>query len=783
MKSTPVYSHSPAKTGGTGKLLHEHLREVADRAKFYASAFNAGPQAEWAGLTHDIGKYADLFQRRLEGKESGIDHWTLGAAACLCLSKNLRPLAMASSAAVLGHHIGLQQADELSFRALYDLKDNSPTNPAGLRLSHLGQTAEALFAAWRNDGFEEPLSTGGIAHDCKRHSAFLNDIRFIFSALTDADFIQTQAHFERKTPEDLGRDQGPPLNPIDLLPAIDALITEAATGKASQDVRTLRSETLADCIAAATLPPGLFTLTAPTGSGKTLSILRFAAAHAAQNNMRRVVYVAPYLTIFDQTVKLLQEIVDRAGVDPDNQRRYLLEHASLTRLDAETPDDPANPDNPQAEGRRSLQSQLSENWDAPFIATTNVQLLESLFSNRSSKCRKLHRLAKSIILLDEVQTLPQDLACATLATLSRLTEPPFSCTVLFMTATQPAFDQLNADLIKHWRAPWLPSEIATNIPRTFALARRFVSTWPAPDEILTWDMLATELASLAEPQQALVIVNVKADAVKLLNALPPDLQSRHLSTSMCPRHRKDVFESVKDDLSNGRNCILVATQCVEAGVDLDFPKVYRAMAPLDSIAQASGRCNRHGAREFGDFRVFETIDRALPRDKAYKIGTAITRSILRSQGNIDLNDPAIFRSFYSEMYAITELGNPTTGRQKALFEATVSHDFVKVAELYRIIEDNTVQVVVPYSPDVFDELEKDLRTDGFSAAWIRRARPYTVNAFRNQDGRIEDNCIPIPTRSGKPKYIPDWFLLGNPEHYDSQQLGLTFPKPGAYLNA
>ena len=205
---------------------------------------------------------------------------------------------MASSAAVLGHHIGLQQADEASFRAL-TCKDLAPT-AANLRLSHQGERAEDLFAAWRNDGFCEPPPAGGIADDPKRHSAFLNDIRFIFSVLTDADFIQTEAHFERKTPEELGRDQGPPLNPSDLLPAIDALIKKAETGKASQDVRTLRTETLADCIAAGTLPPGLFTLTAPTGSGKTLSILRFAAAHAGRNSMRRIIYVAPYLTIFDR---------------------------------------------------------------------------------------------------------------------------------------------------------------------------------------------------------------------------------------------------------------------------------------------------------------------------------------------------------------------------------------------------------------------------------------------------------------------------------------------------
>ena len=623
----------------------------------------------------------------------------------------------------------------------------------------------------------------GVAGDYTRHSAFLNDIRFVYSALTDADFIQTEAHFEGQTPEQLGRDQGPPLSAARILEAVDAEIARARTGRSSESVRLLRHETLADCTAASPRPPGLFTLTAPTGSGKTLAALRFAFAHAAKHNLRRIVYVSPYLTIFDQTVELLGRILLQVGMSLSERQRYLLEHASLTRLDAEIPEHSMRLGDSEHEDRRRLQARLSENWDAPFIATTNVQLLESLFSNRSSKCRKLHRLAGSVIVLDEVQTLPMDLACATLATLSRLAEAPFGCTLLFMTATQPAFNELDSALNQHWKANWRPTEITTEVPRKFSLAKRFRVSWPRPSEALPWSSLANEIANVRSPRQALVIVNVKRHAAELLASLPEEIEARHLSTSMCPRHRKDVLADVHQDLTGGRDCILVATQCVEAGVDLDFPLVFRAMGPLDSIAQAAGRCNRHGNRDFGDFRVFEPPDDALPPDDGYKLGTASTRAMLHyaAESGIDLDDPLVFHAYYSRLYNLRQLARPGGD----LFDAIRRHDFPRVAELYRLIDDNTVQVVVPYHPEAFAALEAELHSDGFSAAWIRRARPYTVNVFRGLDGNVESFCVPVLTRSGRPKYIPDWFLLGNSAHYDSKdkKIGLKFPKPGDFQNA
>lgn len=769
------FSHSHGREG-TWKPLREHLIEVAWRAACYGSFFGASTQTQLSALLHDLGKYGELFQQRLLGKERGIDHWTIGASACLVFS-GFKKFSIAPAIAVLGHHIGLQRADGASLRALIQAEKLNPSDHA-LRLSHTGENPQDLLVRWQADGLKLPDPPEvGIADKPEHHAAFMNDTRFIFSALTDADFIQTEAHFEGKQPEDLGRDSGPTLQPDRLLAAIDLEIQQAQLNESSEAVRQLRSQTLDHCSVAALSPTGLFTLTAPTGSGKTLAAFRFAAAHAQKFGLRRIIYVAPYLTIFDQTSALLRRVMSRMGLSPSEQDRYLLEHASLTRLDLERPEE-SDPDSQTASNNRLLQARFSENWDAPFIITTNVQILESLFANRPSKCRKLHRIAKSVILFDEIQTLPNDLACATLSTLSRLTEQPFSSTIVFMTATQPAFTELHSSLQKNWFSSWQPTEIIQDIPQLFTLSKRYQSEWPVSAARTTWGTLATEISSLPEPQQALVIVNVKRHALELLRSLPESISTRHLSTSMCPKHRTDVLSEVIEDLHAKRSLILVATQCVEAGVDLDFPVVYRAMGPLDSIAQAAGRCNRNGNRPTGILRIFEPPDNALPPDRGYSLGTAATSAMLRKKkGYLDLHDPVTFHEYYQRLYQITGLGEI----KDELFEAIQNHDFPEVARLYRIIQDNTVQVVVPYQPEIFERLHEQLQKDGFSSDWIRQARPHTVNVFRTHQTTIEEFCTPVMKHPHSGEIIPDWWLLRNPDHYD-QKTGLQFPTQGDVLH-
>ena len=295
---------------------------------------------------------------------------------------------------------------------------------------------------------------------------------------------------------------------------------------------------------------------------------------------------------------------------------------------------------------------------------------------------------------------------------------------------------------------------------------------------MDWPELAKEILDLAVPRRVLVIVNIKRHAVALLEALGDAAHTHHLSTSMCPAHRKNVLATVKRDLAGNGECVLVATQCVEAGVDLDFPLVYRALAPLDSIAQAAGRCNRHGNASSGEVRVFRPCDGALPRDEGYKLGTTIVESLLSaSHGQLDPNHPELFGQYYRKLYALSDLPN----RKEELLDAVKAHNFPEVARLYRLIDDNTSQMVVPYLPQVFAELQAGLQETGFNAKWIRRAREYTVNVFQNTDNIPGSIGVPIRNRAGDS--IPGWYMLGDPRNYDIDKLGLVLPRKGDFLNA
>jgi CRISPR-associated endonuclease/helicase Cas3 len=753
------FSHSKG-VAGTKKLLREHLREVAETACRYASPFDAGEQAWMAGMLHDLGKYGELFRRRLEGKESGIDHWTAGAAACLNGGTRAH---IAPTLAIVGHHIGLQQADP---QKLIQVHKCEKTNPQHLRFSDGGVGWKALLEIWKSEVGEFPaLKAEGLGLDKKHQAKFMYEVRMLFSALTDADFVCTEAHFSGPN---LGRESGPELRAADLLAAVDAEIASLGQ-RGSPRIQRLRSEILADCQrAAATEAPGVFTLTAPTGSGKTLSALRFAAEHAARLGLRRIIYVAPYLSIFDQTARVWRKVASRLGMNAEDTERYLLEHASLTRLDFENDGD--SPDGRSVEARRLLQGRFSENWDAPIVLTTNVQFFESLFANRPGKCRKLHRIAGSVILCDEIQTLPQELARPTLATLSRLCEPPFGSTVVFMTATQPAFGSLDGDLQEDWGARWQPREIVSNVQQRFADGKRYATRWPNDGEKSNWAAISDWIADLPQPRQALVIVNVKRHAQELMEHLRSWATPKHISTSMCPAHRKAVLDEVTQRLHSGEELVLVSTQCVEAGVDLDFPNVARAIGPLDSIAQAAGRCNRNGKSNLGNFRVFIPEEEALPPDAGYSAGTQITKAMLRGKGELDLDDPSVFDSYFRELYDILRLP------KSELRDAIVALDFPTVAQKYRLIKDNTLQVIVPYDSESFRELDEGWRERGVTAEWVRKARPYTVNHFQS-DGRVADFCQQVMTWQGKEPIETDWWILGNPDYY-LPDVGLQLPKGG-----
>jgi CRISPR-associated endonuclease/helicase Cas3 len=380
---------------------------------------------------------------------------------------------------------------------------------------------------------------------------------------------------------------------------------QEALPKADKPVNRIRKEIYDHCLDAAEQPTGLFRLTVPTGGGKTRSGMAFALRHALHHKMQRVIVAVPFLTITDQTAKTYHEIFE----DADDEHPVVLEHHSMA--DRNIGDDEEEDFRPEEVWCRLA----AENWDAPIIVTTTVQLFESLFAKNRTGTRKLHRLAGSVIIIDEAQTLPAHLLQPILDALKELCSH-YGSTVVISTATQPAFEAIKA--FKDVQAV----EIVPNPERYFEQLRRVDYEWRI-DQPLAWNAVADFIRA---EKQALAIVNTKKDSLALLDALD-DPDAFHLSTLLCGAHRRLVVDEVKRRLSSGEPCRLVATQVVEAGVDIDFPLVLRAIGPLDSIIQAAGRCNREGRLERGRVIVFQPTDGGMPRG-SYRIGASETQTLL-----------------------------------------------------------------------------------------------------------------------------------------------------------
>lgn len=750
--SSSALAHSPSKDGSRIDTVADHLKAVSERAAEYAAAFGAADEARLAGLLHDLGKYGELFQKRLRGEAEHVDHWSAGAWCALDVFKQR---GLAAALAVQGHHIGLQQADKDALRRLNPATWD-PRMHEGRRLSAPGVGAADELHLPAAVALPESLYDHAIAH----HAATMLDVRMLFSALVDADFIQTEAHFDAKNGARQYRNRSPALEPSR---ALDVLLTHikdvAHESQAATGVNSLRADLLYACLEKASGPQGRFTLTAPTGSGKTLSMLAFALKHAAQHHLRRVVMVIPYLNIIDQTARVYREILK-----PVFGEGYVLEHHSLAGTHG---------DDDGAEGVGESQRLQAENWDAPVVVTTSVQFLESLFSNRPSACRKLHRLARSVILFDEVQTLPTGLAIPTLATLSRMVER-YQATVVFATATQPAFSHLHDKVKEYCACGWQPEEIVPPTLTLFDRARRTKVVWPEPERKTSWGELAGSLAS-DDCRRSLCIVNLKRHALELFQKLRDrkvDEDSLfHLSTNMCPAHRKVVLDEVRQRLKDGLSCRLVSTQCVEAGVDVDFPVVYRAWGPFDSIAQAAGRCNRNGLLGTGEVRVFVPDDERYPPG-AYEQAAAVTRAFAGA-GTLDIDDPAMFLEYFRQLYGVSR----PEDRNPELTDAILRKDFADVARLYRVIEHDAVNVLVPYQPVEFKKLAEGVTGYvGLTRDWILRARPYAVSLYRpKRNAPILDRIAPFP--AGRGEQSDDWFeYVGDAKDYDPKT-GLTVAGP------
>ncbi len=672
--------------------LLEHLSEVARLAAEHASHFGGASVAGWTGWWHDSGKVRPDFQDYLQSPDEklrGPDHSSVGALHAWNLKSDLRLLAFC----LAGHHGGLPNLVDLKARMKRKLADTEIRRALDQASRFLEHRSPPPSASELPDFFRQNSRQGRDA--ASRRVAFF--LRMLHSALVDADCLDTERHFD---PERSSLREGSlPLEPLwgRLSRAVDELISDSP-GTA---VNLVRAKVYGTCIDAASRKPGFFSLTVPTGGGKTLSGMAFALRHAIEHGLRRVVVAIPFTTIIEQNADVYRRLFGEGAV---------LEHHSSAGSGADRYDE-----GPEERWRRLA----AQNWDAPIVVTTNVQFFESLFASRNGRIRKLHNLAKSVVILDEAQTLPEHLLAPTLEALEILVSD-FGSTVIFSTATQPAFQSLpGAQAARDSR------EIVPECQALFSRLRRVTYELPAPDTRWTWRDLA---GKVMRHESALVVLNRKRDAMDLLDTLQeqgvPESRLLHLSTQLCAAHRRRVLARVRRRLESGEPCLLVSTQVVEAGVDLDFPVVYRALGPLDRIVQAAGRCNREGRHGQGRVIVFEPAEGGSPPGR-YRTGMDVTRGLFR-EPELDLHDPAVYGRYFQRYYGSLELD------EKRILEDLAHLNFETVGKNYRIIENQGESVVVP-------DLEEGDRIEGLldearrwgrpSRELMRRLQPYLVGLY------------------------------------------------------
>ena len=747
------YAHSlPGRPPTDWEPLEEHLTCVADLARQFARRFDATDWGYLAGLWYDVVKYRPEFQLRLRGENVHAPHAGVGAA--LAHTKH-QALGKLLAFVIAGHRTGLA-----------NLKDSSTPPPPltdslreyreiGSQVSDIGDPTIIGTRISELPNWFQSLYQGCGPTARARHQAFF--IRMLFSALVDADQLQTATFYAKAEARDPDHKRLKYDALTELRDRLDRHIDrkrDTAQRNAATPMNRLRGEVLDACRKAAERTAGVFSLTVPTGGGKTLSAMSFAINHAIRNEMDRVIVVIPYTSIIKQKAKRYKEALSEDGSTPDEKN--VLEHHSA--IDEQR----RKEENAKQELRRQT---AAENWDAPIIVTTSVQFFESLFSNHPSRCRKLHHVAKSVVILDEVQTLSPALLLPILVGLKELTDH-YGCTIVLSTATPPALEQ----------RPSLPDGLSGVKPIIHDPQRLFES--PAARRVrVEWRVIeATPYEELAAAlnghEQVLAIVHRRQDARELCEMLRKDRRF-HLSALMCPAHRIDRLKRIEKRLRDGQRCRLVSTQLIEAGVDVDFPVVYRALAGVDSLAQSAGRCDREGRRsmEVGEPAGRFVVFRAPTPPPAGTLRTAMETTDMLLQlartepeldGSLDPFNPKHGELFFRYFYSAKRLD------QFQILTEIEQRNFANVNAKFQMIDNNGMQpIVVPYG-------------EGLS-----RAKAYADNPTRETKRALQPFIVEVNRRyfdhirnRGLVECLDDNDSVGLPTElfrgwYDEEEFGLN----------
>lgn len=739
------YAHSNGPDDSAWQSLADHSVGVARLAGNFAAPFLSGSHAALSGNCHDLGKARNAFQSylfRCNGVEDANPDYgdrTHAMAGAIWLWRHAGNLGKALAYCVAGHHAGLPDW-------------SGGVNPNGALAVSLKEDAPVLdedpvrewIASHEKEWLRERLSPPFLFSRDDSSLSFW--IRMMYSCLVDADFLDTEAFMD--SAQSAIRSFGQPLSA--LADAFFAHLDEKQRAAPETEVNRIRAEIRSACEQAADLPPGLFSLTVPTGGGKTLSGTAFAFRHALRHGLKRIIYVIPYTSIIEQTADVLRGILG-----PEN----VLEHHSNFDPDKET-----------------RQSRLaSENWDAPVVVTTAVQFFESLYACKSSRCRKLHNIAESVVVLDEVQLLPSKLLLPCAEAIRQLASH-YRVSFVLSTATQLNLPGLDTSSIR---------EIAPQSLDLYHRLKRVRIEFPADRNTRkSWDEVAAELRA---HERVLCVVNTRRDCRTLFDKMPEG--TIHLSASMCGAHRSRIIGEIKRKLANGEPVRVISTQLVEAGVDIDFPVVYRAFTGLASIAQSAGRCNREGLlSELGRVIVFMPPKQS-PKGELLQAEYAMLDLLARSCG-VDPDDgrafPDYFRALHSRMQDLgvsfeswlgvpvpQEFRNGTTQR----LAAPMQYQFREAAAAFQMIDDSAqASVIVRY--DDSDALISSLRAAGPKRDIMRRLQRYTVNVPRRTlddllaKGLVEE--LRLPPKPDTPSGV---FVQTMPSAY-SERFGLDLFRDG-----
>ncbi|MEV8351938.1 CRISPR-associated endonuclease Cas3'' [Streptomyces niveus] len=676
-----LLAHSRSPRSGCRHRLEDHLRGSASLARAFASGFGAGEVAEYLALVHDVGKGCCAWQDRLvfhaepTGKPVGIPHKEAGTVLAARVAG--RQLA----AVVQGHHGGLPDQDKIK-DVLAELRG------AGQDAERAREATEAVARVvpeiLRDQRIAPPAWLVGLGS--AQHRAVALDLftRMVFSCVVDADYLDTAAHFAGgKSRVSERADMG------ELLERFELRRERLLAGRASSPVDALRGRVYDEARAAAKGLPGMYVLHVPTGGAKTIAAGGFALKHAAEHGLGRVVFAVPYISITQQNADVYRELLDPA--EGSDAEPVVLEHHSSVELDEE-------------DGAGSWARLAAENWDAPVVVTTTVQLFQSLFARKPSVVRKLHRLAGSVIVLDEVQALPDRLLIPILSVLRDLVEH-FGASVVLVSATQPSFWSLA-------QLDGLPRHgMVDDVAGLFEALRRVAYEWRL-DADVTWESIAADIASEGG-DRVLTIVNTTRDSARLHRLLTGQGEGGvrvsapvwHLSTRMTAEHRREVIRHVRGELGAGRPVHVVSTSLIEAGVDVDFPRVYRAWAPAEALQQAAGRCNRDGRLpDGGTVVVFRPVDGGVPKDLSYKAALDATAEFFGPRPLAAPDNLNTLGAYYEKRWALQGTDGRSMG--EGIQELRRKWDFPAVADEFQMIDNKYAQSVVVIRPEKTEE-ERD----------------------------------------------------------------------------